>query len=135
MGSQRVGHDWVTHFHFGYRKFHRQTILKIIPPLWLIHANVWQKLTKFCKPIILQLKKKFKIKKKNIPYWYAGPFYTWGQTGEWYDFLLWSKRTIVKGEIWKKNQGDASATDPVSDKVHVDAEDEETDFLKTISAM
>ena len=53
----------------------------------------------------------------------------------WYDFLLWSKRTIVKEEIWKKNKGDASATDPVSYKVHVDAEDEETDFLKTISAM
>ena len=25
--------------------------------LWLIHAHVWQKLTQFCKPIILQLKK------------------------------------------------------------------------------
>jgi len=26
--------------------------------LWLIHADVWQKPTKFCKAIILQLKSK-----------------------------------------------------------------------------
>ena len=32
--------------------------------LWLIHVEVWQKITKFCKPIILQLKKLIK-KKKN----------------------------------------------------------------------
>jgi len=31
--------------------------------LWLIHADVWQKPTKFCKAFILQLKNKFKIKK------------------------------------------------------------------------
>ena len=27
--------------------------------LWLIHVEVWQKTTKFCKAIILQLKNKF----------------------------------------------------------------------------
>ena len=26
--------------------------------LWLIHADIWQKTTKFCKAIILQLKDK-----------------------------------------------------------------------------
>ena len=69
----------------------------------------------------------------------SGPIPSWqidGETTETVrDFLLWSRRTIVKEEISEKNQGDASATHPVSDKVHVDAEDEETDFLKTISAM
>ena len=30
----------------------------IYPYLWLIHVEVWQKTTKFCKAIILQLKKK-----------------------------------------------------------------------------
>ena len=33
--------------------------------LWLTHADVWQKTTKFCKVIILQLKNKFKTKKKE----------------------------------------------------------------------
>ena len=28
--------------------------------LWLIHVEVWQKTTKFCKAIILKLKNKFK---------------------------------------------------------------------------
>ena len=36
--------------------------------LWLIHVDVWQKPTKFCKTIILQLKNKFKIKKKTQYY-------------------------------------------------------------------
>ena len=27
--------------------------------LWLIHVDVWQKPTKFCKEIILQIKKKY----------------------------------------------------------------------------
>ena len=31
--------------------------------LWLIYIDVWEKTTKFCKAIILQLKKK----KKNLP--------------------------------------------------------------------
>ena len=31
--------------------------------LWLIHADVCQKLTQFCKAITLQLKNKFKTKK------------------------------------------------------------------------
>ena len=31
--------------------------------LWLIHVDVWQKTTKFCKAIILQLKSKLKRKK------------------------------------------------------------------------
>jgi len=29
----------------------------------MIHVDVWQKATKFCKAVILQLKNKFKIKK------------------------------------------------------------------------
>ena len=33
--------------------------------LQLIHVNVWQKPTKFCKAIILQLKNKLKKKKKG----------------------------------------------------------------------
>ena len=33
--------------------------------LWLIHVDGWQKPTQLCKAIILQLKNKFKIKKKN----------------------------------------------------------------------
>ena len=35
--------------------------------LWLIHVEVWQKTTKFCKAIILQLKKKkmYNQKKKK----------------------------------------------------------------------
>jgi len=32
--------------------------------LWLIHVEIWQKTTKFCKAIILQLKNKYI--KKNI---------------------------------------------------------------------
>ena len=28
--------------------------------LWLIHVDIWQKTTKFCKAIILQLKNKLK---------------------------------------------------------------------------
>ena len=40
MGSQRVGHDWVTELNW-----------------WLIHVEVWQKTAKLCKAIILQLKK------------------------------------------------------------------------------
>ena len=28
--------------------------------LWLIHVDIWQKATKFCKAIILQLKNKLK---------------------------------------------------------------------------
>ena len=31
--------------------------------LWLIHVDIWQKTTKFCKAIILQLKNKLKKKK------------------------------------------------------------------------
>ena len=33
--------------------------------LWLIHVDVWLKPTKFCKAIILQLKKKLKFLKKG----------------------------------------------------------------------
>ena len=32
--------------------------------LWLIHVDIWQKITKFCKAIILQLKRNVKRKKK-----------------------------------------------------------------------
>ena len=41
MGSQRVGHDWVTELNWTE---------------WLIHVEVLQKTTKFYKAIILQLK-------------------------------------------------------------------------------
>ena len=34
--------------------------------LWLIHVEIWQKITKFCKAIILQLKKKKKKKEINL---------------------------------------------------------------------
>ena len=43
--------------------------------LWLIHADVWQKATKFCKAIILQFKNKLRMclkakkKKKRIQYY------------------------------------------------------------------
>ena len=47
MGSQRVRHDWATELNW-----------------WLIHVEVWQKTTKFCKAIIFQLKNKLKKKKK-----------------------------------------------------------------------
>ena len=30
--------------------------------LWLIHVDIWQKTTKFCKSIILQLKNKLTVK-------------------------------------------------------------------------
>ena len=43
--------------------------------LWLIHVEVWQKTTKFCKAIILQLKHKLSLKKKK-------------NTGVGYHFLL-----------------------------------------------
>ena len=33
--------------------------------LWLIHVDVWQKPTQYCKAIILQLKKQQKRKKKS----------------------------------------------------------------------
>ena len=37
--------------------------------LWLIHVDVWQKTTKYCKAIILQLKKKqIKSDKKKRNY-------------------------------------------------------------------
>ena len=35
--------------------------------LWLIHVEVWQKATKFCKAIILQLKNKLISKKSKKP--------------------------------------------------------------------
>ena len=35
---------------------------RIYVHLWLMHVKVWQKITKFCKAIILQLKNKFKKK-------------------------------------------------------------------------
>ena len=39
--------------------------------LWLIHVDVWQKRTQYCKAIILQLKiNKFKIKKEKINCYY-----------------------------------------------------------------
>ena len=43
------------------RRFKREGIYVY---LWLIHVEVWQKTTKFCKAIILQLKKKDKMAKR-----------------------------------------------------------------------
>ena len=37
-----------------------------VPILWLIHVDVWQKPTKFCKAVILQLKKN-ELRKKKKP--------------------------------------------------------------------
>ena len=51
--------------------------------LWLIHVDVWEKPTEFYKAIILQLKNKFKTKKKVVvapallfQYTKANKFYT-----------------------------------------------------------
>ena len=38
--------------------------------LWLIHVDVWQKPTQFCKAIILQLKINLKLKKREGFYVY-----------------------------------------------------------------
>ena len=35
--------------------------------IWMTHVDVWQKPTQFCKAIILQLKNKFKIRKRRNP--------------------------------------------------------------------
>ena len=51
MVSQRVRHDWMTELNWQYK----------------IHVEVWQKTAKFCKAIILQLKKLIlKNKRKNF---------------------------------------------------------------------
>ena len=42
--------------------------------LWLIHADVWQKPTKFCKAIILQLKNKQIFKSDRAGEWEYGEF-------------------------------------------------------------
>ena len=52
MGLHRVGHDWSNL---------AAAAAAAAAYLWLIHAEVWQKTTKFCKAIILQLKKIFLI--------------------------------------------------------------------------
>ena len=49
MGSKGVGHDWATELNW-----------------WLIHVEVWQKTTEFCKAIILQLKNKLKNKSAEV---------------------------------------------------------------------
>ena len=40
--------------------------------LWLSHVEVWQKTAKFCKGIILQLKKKKKYSPLGLPQWLSG---------------------------------------------------------------
>ena len=42
--------------------------------LWLIHADIWQKTTKFCKAIILQLKNKFFKNKKKYYFMFTHMF-------------------------------------------------------------
>ena len=87
--------------------------------LWLIHVELWQKTEKFCKAIILQLKKKKNTKKLNIQktkIMASSPLISWqidGQTMETVaDFILrgskisadddWSyvnKRCLL---VWRK---------------------------------
>ena len=40
--------------------------------LRLIHVDVWQKLSQYCKVIILQLKLKYKLKTRVSPLWSQG---------------------------------------------------------------
>ena len=54
MGSHRVGHDWSD----------------LAAAAWLIHVEVLQKTTKFCKAIIPQLKNKEIKKKKTFVFQY-----------------------------------------------------------------
>ena len=37
--------------------------------LWLVHVDEWQKLTQYCKAIILQLKKRERILNCELDYW------------------------------------------------------------------
>ena len=71
MGSQRVGHDWVTSLSLsgnwngalyqprgvGWGGSFKSEWIYVC--LWLIHVEVWQKTTKFCETIMLQLKNIF----------------------------------------------------------------------------
>ena len=43
--------------------------------LWLIHVDVWQKPTQFCKAIMLQLKDKLILKNKLNDSYFTNSFY------------------------------------------------------------
>ena len=64
--------------------------------LWLIHVDVWQKLTKFCKAIILQLRKK----KKKAKIMSSGPIISWQRDGEKMETVTelfsWAPKSLQK---------------------------------------
>ena len=60
-GSSKLGLcDYLEGWQVGERFKRKRTYVY----LWLIHADVWQKLTQYCKAIILQLKTD-KLRKKK----------------------------------------------------------------------
>ena len=61
--------------------------------LWLIHVEVWQKTTKFCKAVILPLKNNcfFKRRKPGLPWWLSGKESPFQYRG--HEFDPWSKKT------------------------------------------
>ena len=69
--------------------------------LWLIHVDVWQKTTKFCKAIILQLKNKLikmlKTHTKNLPAMWE----TWVRSLGWEDPLEKGKATHSSILAWR----------------------------------
>ena len=87
MGSRRVGHNWAC-MHIRMFTYYLSIMLKTCEQfkitnksrtrrklkregtyvyLWLIHVDIWQKPTQYCKAIILQLKiNKFKFKKNFL---------------------------------------------------------------------
>jgi hypothetical protein len=56
--------------------------------VWLIHVEVWQQTTQFCKAIILQLKINFKSKENAIGGQEAAGYF--GRSREDLDSPLWS---------------------------------------------
>lgn len=71
---------------------------------------------------------------KNDPFfWYTGTFYTWGQIGEWYDFYK-VKGQWIKGRYAKRTRMMYQPLTHYQTKVHMDVEDQEIHFFKTIAA-
>ena len=75
--------------------------------LWLIHLEVWQKTTKFCKAIILQLKKKLKascslISNCNIKH-YKSKLGTGKKTHTQRDITLPAKIHIAKAMFFPES--------------------------------
>ena len=70
--------------------------------LWLIHVDVWQKPTQYCKEIILQLKiNKFNLKKKRLSheYYQARAFLRATLHGVPYIYVSVKKQT----RLWPQN--------------------------------